>query len=82
MSDEHDESVNPVPYYDAQIVMELIVKQWRPDEGGEPIAHHEILEFVTQVEPVSSHDLFMILRAHGFRYSRIDNQLYWKAKEV
>jgi hypothetical protein len=79
MSEETEKSVSG---FDVEIVKDLIVKQWSPDQGGEPIAHQEILEFVTQVEPICSHNLFMILLSLGFHYSRIDNQLYWKAKEV
>lgn len=74
-------SDNPlVNDYDERVVLDLIMRNWR--SGEDLVSHNEVLEFINQVEPINSSDLFKVLNDFGFNYTRIENILYWKVTEA
>lgn len=79
MSDQSSDNAI-VNDFDEVIVMNLISKEWKP--GNDLVSHNEILEFINQVEPINSSDLFKVLNDFGFNYTRIENILYWKVTEA
>lgn len=76
-----DQSDNPIINdYDEKVVLDLIMRNWR--SGEVLVSHNEILEFINQVEPINSSDLFKVLNNFGFNYTRIENIIYWKVTEA